>query len=73
MIKFLEWCQDKTRLIIADSIAEATDELSNVKGLINYIPDKQQEIESEILNNTLLKNKEIQKVDKTLQKIMNIL
>jgi hypothetical protein len=71
MKEFIEWYQDKSKPIIARNIAEAKDELSTVRGLIDDIHDKQQEIESDILNNTLLKNEEIQKLDKTLQKIMN--
>ena len=71
MTEFIEWYKNKSRPIIADAITNATNELSNVKGLIDNIHDKQQEIEHDILNNTLLKNKEIQKLDKTLQKIMN--
>ena len=71
MTKFFEWCQQTTRPIIADRVAEAMEVLSNVRGLIDNIHDKQQEIEDDILNNTLLKNNEIKELDKTLQKIMN--
>ena len=71
MTKFVKWCQETTKPIIADRITEATEELSSVRGLIYNIHHKQQEIEDDILNNTLLKNDEIKKLDKTLQKIMN--
>ncbi|HJT48985.1 MAG TPA: hypothetical protein VJ729_12455 [Nitrososphaeraceae archaeon] len=50
---------------------EATQELSNVTGLIDNIHSKQQETEDDILNNTLLKDNEIKELDETLQNIMN--
>jgi hypothetical protein len=71
MTNFFEWCKEITRPIIADGLAQATQELSNVRGLIDNIHNKRQEIEDNILNNTLLNNKEIQELDKMLQKIMN--
>ena len=71
MTKFIKWCQETTKPIIADRVAEATAELSNVSGLIDNIHGKKQEIEDDILNNSLLTNNEIMKLDKTLEKIMN--
>jgi hypothetical protein len=71
MTKFIKWCQEMTKPIIADRIAEAMEGLSSVSGLIDNIPHKKQEIEGYILNNTLLINNEIKELDKTLQKIMN--
>ena len=70
MIKFVQWYEDKTKPIIADDIAKAEEDLLHVNGLIDDIYDKQSEIENYILNNTLLPNKEIQELDKTLEKIM---
>jgi hypothetical protein len=71
MTKFVEWCQEMTKPIIADRVAEAKEQLSDVGGLIDNIHDKKQEIEEEILNNTLLRDNEIKELDKALQKIMN--
>jgi hypothetical protein len=71
MTKFVKWCQETTKPIIADRITQATQELSNVRGLIDDIHYKQQEIEDDILNNTLLNDNEINELDKTLQNIMN--
>ena len=71
MTNFFEWCKETTRPVIADRLAQATQELSNVRGLIDNIDNKRQEIEDNILNNTLLNNKKIQELDKMLQKIMN--
>ena len=52
MTKFVNWCQETTKPIIADRVAEAIEELSNVTGLINNIHQKKQEIVDDILNNT---------------------
>jgi hypothetical protein len=71
MTKFVNWCQETTKPIIADRVAEAMEELSNVTGLINNIHQKKQEIVDDILNNTLLKDNEINELDKALQKIMD--
>ena len=56
MTKFVNWCQETTKPIIADRVAEAMEELSNVTGLINNIHQKKQEIVDDKLNNTLLKD-----------------
>jgi hypothetical protein len=69
--KFFQWCQETTKPIIADRVAEAMEELSNVTGLIDNIHYKRQEIEDNILNNTLLTNEKIRELDRTLQEIMN--
>ena len=71
MTKFFQWCQETTKPIIADRVAEAMEELSNVTGLIDNIHYKRQEIEDNILNNTLLTNEKIRELDRTLQEIMN--
>jgi hypothetical protein len=71
MTKFVKWCQETSKPIIAHRVAEAMEGLSNVRGLIDDIHNKQQEIEDDILNNTLLNNEKIKELDKTLQKIMN--
>jgi hypothetical protein len=71
MTKFIEWCQETTKPIIADRITEATQELSNVRGLIDDIYSKRQEIEDDILHNTLLTDEKIRELDRKLQKIMN--
>jgi hypothetical protein len=71
MTKFFKWCQETTKDIVADRVAQAMEGLSSVRGLIDNIHHKKQEIEDDILNNTLLKNNEIEELDKTLQKIMN--
>ena len=71
MTNFFEWCKEITRPIIADGLAQATQELSNVRGLIDNIHYKRQEIEDNILNNTLLTNEKIRELDRTLQEIMN--
>ena len=71
MARFVKRCQETTRPIIADKVAEAREGLSSVSGLIDDIHYKKQEIEDDILNNALLNNDEIKELDKTLQKIMN--
>ncbi|MFL6360383.1 MAG: hypothetical protein ACJ72V_13710 [Nitrososphaeraceae archaeon] len=71
LARFVKWCQEKSKPIIANRVAEAMEGLSSVSGLIDDIHQKQQEIEDDILNNTLLNNDEIKELDKTLQKIMN--
>jgi hypothetical protein len=45
MARFVKWCQETTRPIIADRVAEATEGLSSVSGLIDDIHYKKQEIE----------------------------
>ena len=71
MTKFIKWCQETSKPIIAHRVAHTTEELSSVRGLIDNIHYKQQEIEDDILNNTLLNNEKIKELDKMLQKIMN--
>lgn len=71
MTKFIRWCQETTKHIIANKVALATEELSNITGLIENIHHKKQEIEDDILNNTLLNNNEIKELDKMLQEIIN--
>jgi hypothetical protein len=71
MTKFVKCCQEKAKPIIAHGVVEALEGLSSVRGSIDYIRYKKQEIEDDMLNNTLLKNHEIKELDKTLQEIMN--
>jgi hypothetical protein len=68
--KFLEWYRNKSKDIIWYDLLRTADELSDVEGLIDNIHDKKDEIEDNILNNTLLQNEYIQKLDKALEKIM---
>jgi hypothetical protein len=70
MTKFIEWYKDKSRPIIAASLKQAKDELSNVEGLIDDVDVKREEIKDDILNNTFLEDKEIQRLDKRLNRIM---
>ena len=72
MVRFYNWLADKSKDIIEDDIAQARYELSNVKGLIDNIHDKKAEIQDNILNNTLLQDEYIQKLDKALEKIMTM-
>jgi hypothetical protein len=71
MDKFIEWHQNLTRSVIADKVKEKKDHLSKVEGLYDDIESEQQEIEADIINNSLLTNEQVQKVDLALNSIMN--
>ena len=71
MTKFVQWCQEMTKPIIADGLTETTQKLSNIRGLIDDIHHNKREIEDNILNKSLLTNEKIRELDRTLQEIMN--
>jgi hypothetical protein len=70
MDKFLEWAADLSKPIIKKDLEDAQDDLIGYEGLIDDVGKKKEEIEEGILNDTLLQDKRIEKLDKTL-KIMN--
>ena len=71
LVNFLNWYEDKSKSIIKDHRDSENANLLSVEGLINDVDKKKQEIEHDILNNTLLQNEQIKKLDKALEKIMN--
>jgi hypothetical protein len=71
LVDFLNWYEEKSKAIIRDARDNEHYVLLNVEGLIDDVDEKKAKIEGDILDNTLLKNEEINKLDKALQKIMN--
>lgn len=70
MTKFNEWYQEQSKPIIKDAVSTARDELSDVEGFIENVDDKQEEIEDDIIENTLTPNDKMQKIDLALNAIM---
>jgi hypothetical protein len=70
VIKLLEWYAQQTRPVIQTSVKKAKDELSIVRGFYEDVNIRQKEIETNIMNNVLLKNERIQKIDLALESIM---
>jgi hypothetical protein len=68
---FIEYMKAKGRPVIKDDIKDAMYYLWKVEGFIDDVDKRKEEIEDDILNSTLLENKDIQELDKTLQKIMD--
>ena len=71
MDKFLEWHQNLTRSVIADKVKEKKNHLLKVEGLYEDIESEQENIEDDIINNTLLTHEQVQKVDLALEGIMS--
>jgi hypothetical protein len=70
VIKLLEWYAQQTKPVIQTSVKKANDELSIVRGFYEDVNIRQKEIETNIMNNVLLKNERIQKIDLALESIM---
>jgi hypothetical protein len=70
MQEFHEWYARKREPIIKVSLEKAKDELSDVKGFIENTDDKGDEIETDIVDNSLLKHYQIKKIDLALKRIM---
>jgi hypothetical protein len=68
--RFFEWHAKQTKPVIEPSVKKANDELSKVKGFYEDVNTRQKEIETDIMNNVLLKNERIQKIDLVLESIM---
>ncbi|MPZ07231.1 MAG: hypothetical protein GEU26_12595 [Nitrososphaeraceae archaeon] len=68
--KLINWHAKQTKPVIEDSIKKAKEGLSKVKGFYQDVNTKQKEIETEVLNNVLLKNKKIQEIDLAIESIM---
>lgn len=70
MLEFDKWLIDKIEPIMKPHAQEIEDELSDFEGLIEDVEGKEEEIESDIQENTLLTNEQIQKIDLALEEIM---
>jgi hypothetical protein len=68
--KFNEWYQNLSKSVIAAKVKEKKDQLSKVKGFFDDIETEQEEIETDIIDGTLLPNKRVQKLDLALKRIM---
>jgi hypothetical protein len=71
MKKFNEFYAKQRELIIKDHLKRADEELSDVEAFIENTDEKQEEIENDIINNTLLTNDQTKKIDLGLERIMN--
>jgi hypothetical protein len=70
MNKFLDWATNLSKPIIKDDLIDAERHL-RYEGLIDDVDEYKEKTEQDILDNTLLKDKGIQKLDKALEQIMN--
>lgn len=70
MHKFLDWAADLSKPIIKDHLNSEISELYEVEGLIDNVDYKKAEIREDILDNTLIKDPRIKKLDKE-EKIMS--
>ena len=70
MNKFLGWYANLSKPIIRNHLMDARTNLVQYHGIIKSVKDETEEIEDDILNNTLLPNPDIQRTDKALEKIM---
>lgn len=68
--EFLEWYAKQTKPVIKSSIEKANNGLSKVEGFYENVNNTQEEIETEIMSNVLLKNERIQKIDLALKSII---
>ena len=76
--QFIEYCDAKTKSVSKDSINDIETEISNVKGLYediegfrDSVPIIKKAIKGDIINDVILQDKNIQKIDLALEKIMN--
>jgi hypothetical protein len=70
MNKFLAWAADLSKPIVKDDLIHAQNDLIGYEGLIDDVDKKKEQIEERILNDILLQDKRIQKVDKAIEKVM---
>ena len=76
-IQFIDYYDAKARLVSKDSISSIKAEISRVRGLYDDIegfPDSvpivKKAIKGDIMNDVILQDKDIQKMDLALEKIM---
>jgi hypothetical protein len=69
--RFEKWYLKQTEPIIRDSVAKANNALSTVEGFFEDVDIKQEEIETDIRDNILLKDEGIQEIDLALESIMS--
>jgi len=70
MNEFIEFFANKTKPVIANSIKDAENQLSNVQGFYEDVNSEKEEIQTDIMDNVLLQDEEIQKLDLALEKVM---
>ena len=70
MQEFIAWYQNQTKSVISNKLKEKNHELSKVEGVIEDVESKQEEIEDDLRDNTLLKDNAIRKTDLALKSIM---
>ena len=70
MQEFHEWYARKKEPIIKDHLEKARDDLSDVEGFIENTDDRREEIETGIVDNSLLKHDQFKKIDLALKRIM---
>jgi hypothetical protein len=70
MDKFTEWYQKKSGSVLKDKLKEKREELSKKKGLFEDINEEKENIEDNLINNTLLPHDKIKKIDLALKRIM---
>jgi hypothetical protein len=72
MNKCIEWCREQTKPVIENKVIGYAKILSQVPGFFDDVGVKKEEIDDDIRNNALLKDKKIKKVDLALKSIMEL-
>ena len=62
MQEFIAWYQNQTKSVISNKLRRTTQQLSKVEGVIEDVESKQEEIEDDLRDNTLLKDDAIRKL-----------
>ena len=71
MDKFIEWYQKQSGEVIKDELGKKQKDLQNVEGFYDDVDDGQEKIEKDIIDNTMLTNEKIKKIDLALEAIMS--
>lgn len=71
MTKFIEWYQRQSGEVIKDELSHKQKNLENVEGFYDNVNDEQEKVKKDIIDNTMLPNKRIKKVDLALKAIMD--
>jgi len=71
MDKFIDWYQKQSGEVIKARLGGKREELRNVRGFYEDVSKEKENVEQEIINNTMLPNEQIKKVDLALEAIMN--
>lgn len=71
MDKFIDWYQKQSAEVIKARLGEKREELSDVRGFYEDVSTEKENVEQDIIDNTMLPNEQIKKVDLALDALMN--